>query len=65
MEKNMCYAALGVAGLMGLLFLLDFIVGIPFGGGISGGPFTVVDILGLLASGIVGYLGFSALRDIR
>jgi hypothetical protein len=61
MEKNMCYAALGVAGLMGLLFLLDCVVGIPFGGG----PFLVVDILGILASGIVGYLGFSALRDIR
>jgi hypothetical protein len=32
MEKNMCYAALGVAGLMALLFLLDLVAGIPFGG---------------------------------
>ena len=61
MEKNMCYAALGVAGLMGLLFLLDVVVGIPFGGG----PFTAIDILGIIAAGIVGYLGYSSLKDIR
>lgn len=61
MERNMCYAALGVAGLMALLFLLDLILGFPFGGS----PFMVVDIIGLIASGIVGYLGFNALRDLR
>jgi hypothetical protein len=61
MEKYMCYSALGVAGLMALLFLLDLIVGFPFGGS----PFMTVDILGLIASGVVGYLGFNALRDLR
>jgi hypothetical protein len=66
MEKNMCYAALGVAGLMALLFLLDLFAGFPFGGGITnGGPFTVIDILGVIASGIVAYLGYSSLKDIR
>jgi hypothetical protein len=61
MEKYMCYSALGVAGVMALLFLLDIILGFPFGGS----PFLMVDIFGLLASGIVGYLGYSALRDLR
>ena len=61
MEKNMCYAALGVAGVMALLFLLDLILGFPFGGS----PFATVDIIGLITSGIVGYLGFNALRDLR
>lgn len=57
----MCYGALGVAGIMFLLFLLDLLMGIPFGGG----PFSTVDIVGLLASVAVGYLGFNAMRDLR
>jgi len=61
MERYMCYSALGVAGVMALLFLLDLILGFPFGGS----PFMLVDIFGLLASGIVGYLGFNAMRDLR
>ena len=61
MEKWMCYGALGVAGLMGLLFLLDLTINIPFGGS----AFMMVDIFGLLASLAVGYLGYSALRDLR
>ena len=61
MEKYMCYGALGVAGLFMLLFILDLIVGIPFGGG----PFIVGDIFGILVSGMVGYLGFNAMRDLK
>lgn len=61
MEKVMCYGALGVAGLMALLFLVDLVAGFPFGSG----PFVVFDILGLLAAGITGYLGFNALRDVK
>jgi hypothetical protein len=61
MEKYMCYGALGVAALMALLFLLDIVAKFPFGGG----SFLVADIFGLIASGIVGYLGFNALRDLK
>jgi hypothetical protein len=61
MERYMCYAALGVAGVMALLSLLDLILGFPFGGS----PFMLVDIFLLLASGIVAYLGYNALRDLR
>ncbi|MFO0938050.1 MAG: hypothetical protein U0798_16225 [Gemmataceae bacterium] len=61
MEKYMCYGALGVAGLFMLLFLLDLIIGIPFGRG----PFLVGDIFGLIVSGLVGYLGFNAMRDLK
>jgi hypothetical protein len=61
MEKYMCYGALGVAAVMLLVFLLDLIVEIPFGGG----PFVVADIFGILASGIVGYLGYNASRDLK
>jgi hypothetical protein len=65
MEKYMCYGALGVAGLMGLLFLVDLVAGIPFGGGIKGGPFLLPDIFGILASGVVGYLGFMAMKELK
>jgi hypothetical protein len=61
MEKYMCYGALGVAGVMFLLFLLDLILGFPFGGS----PFLLTDIFGLIASGVVGYLGYNALRDLK
>jgi hypothetical protein len=50
-----------VSGVMLLLFLLDLIVGFPFGGG----SFVTIDVIGLLASGILGYLAFSAFREVR
>lgn len=61
MEKVMCYGALGAAGLMALLFLLDLITTFPFGRG----PFLVFDLIGLLAAGITGYLGFNAMKDLK
>jgi hypothetical protein len=60
MEKWMCYGSMGVAGLLLLLFLLDMFTGIPFGK-IS----IAVDIFGILAAGVVGFLAFDAFRDLR
>jgi hypothetical protein len=60
MEKWMCWGSLGVSGVLLLLFLLDVILGMPFGG-LS----TVVDILGLIACGLVAYLSWDALQDLR
>jgi hypothetical protein len=61
MEKGLCYGALGVAVFMLLLFLLDLVAGFPFGGS----PFAVVDIFGIIASGIVAYLAWNASRDLK
>lgn len=61
MEKVMCYGALGVAGLMVLVFLVDLVAGFPFGGG----PFIAFDILGFLAAVVIAYLGFNAMRDLK
>ncbi len=61
MDKKLCIGALVVAGVMLLLFLLDLIVGLPFGGG----SFLAIDIIGLLASGILIYLAASTLRELR
>jgi hypothetical protein len=60
MDKWLCWGSMGVAGLLLLLFLLDIPVGIPFGG-IS----PVVDVFGILASGLVLYLAWDASRDLR
>jgi hypothetical protein len=61
MEKILCYGSLGVAILMLLIFLLDLVAGVPFGGG----PFTTVDVLGLLASAIVIYLALNVKKDLK
>jgi hypothetical protein len=61
MDKALCYGALGIGALMLLIFLLDLVAGIPFGAG----KFVVGDIFGLLASGIVVYLGYNASRDLK
>jgi hypothetical protein len=60
MEKWLCWGSLGAAGLLLLLFLLDMIIGAPFGG-IS----IFVDILCIIASGVVGYLAWDASRDLK
>ena len=60
MDKWLCWGSMGVAGLLLLLFLLDLILRIPFGR-VS----LVVDIFGILASGIVLFLAIDAFRDLR
>lgn len=61
MEKGLTFGALGVAALMFLVFLLDMIAKFPFGGG----DFTTVDIIGMLASGVVAYLAWNTSRDLK
>ncbi len=62
MDKKLCIFALSVGGLMLLLFIIDLIIGIPFGGS---GPFTYIDIIGILASGILLYMAVHAWRELR
>jgi hypothetical protein len=61
MNKALCYGALGIGGLMMLVFLLDLIIGAPFGGD----KFATGDVFGFLASAVVVYLGWNALRDLK
>ena len=67
MEKWLCWGSICVAGLLLVLFLLDLVlyfVGVssflPFGG-IS----QTVDVICILASGLLLYLSWDALRDLR
>ena len=60
MEKWLCWSSMGVAGLLILLFVLDLLLHVPFGG-IS----TTVDIFSIVASALVLYLAYDASRDLR
>lgn len=60
MDKWLCWGSMGVAGLLLLLFLLDLFTTIPFGR-----PSAFVDVVALLASGIVLFLAWDAFRDLR
>ncbi|MFO0926630.1 MAG: hypothetical protein U0736_06260 [Gemmataceae bacterium] len=59
MEKILCFGSMGIAGLLLLLFVLDMVVKMPFGG-----TSVLVDIFGILVSALVLYLAFDAFRDL-
>ena len=61
MEKKLCIASMSVAGVLLLLFVLDLITTYPFGGPPA---FTLIDIVGIVAGGILLYLSWNALRDL-
>jgi hypothetical protein len=60
MEKWLCWTSMGIAGFLLLLFLLDLFLSFPFGG-IS----STVDVFSIIASGLVLYLAWDAMRDLR
>lgn len=60
LERYLCWGALGVAGLLVLLFLLDMFASWPFAGA-SG----ALDVFMILASGIVIYVCIDTLRELR
>jgi hypothetical protein len=62
MEKWLCWGSLGVAGLMLLLFILDIALGTS---GPFGGLSKTVDIIGIIASVVLGYLAWDAWQDLR
>lgn len=61
MEKWLCKASLIIAGLLLLAFLLDLIFKVPFGGPPT---FLTIDIVGVIASGLLAYLAWDALKDL-
>jgi hypothetical protein len=60
MEKWLCWATMGVSGLLLLLFLLDVLTGVPFGG-LS----KALDVILIVACGLGFYLGWDAFQDLR
>jgi hypothetical protein len=60
MEKWMCWGALGAAVIMALLFLLDLFLSWPFAG-----ASMTLDIFGILAAGVIGFLAVDTLREFK
>lgn len=60
LERYLCWGALGVAGLLVVMFLLDLFASWPFAGA-SG----ALDVFMILASGIVIYICIDTLRELR
>jgi hypothetical protein len=60
MEKWLCLGAMGVAGLLLLVFILDLSIQVPFGR-LSG----AVDVCTIIASALVFYMAFDAYKDLK
>lgn len=58
-SRGIVLGSIGVAGLMGLAAILDLALQVPFGGQM------VLDIMFILAAGLVVYMGVDCLKDIR
>lgn len=57
MALAMSYFGMVAAALMVLLFALDLVIGVPFGG-----ASMLIDILFLIAAGALGYMSWDALK---
>ena len=67
MEKWMSLGSLAVAVIFILVFIVDLVIGMPFSNGTPGydSPFMLVDIGGIVGSGMLGYLSWNAFRETR
>ena len=60
MEKKMIFGAMGAAGAVALLSIVDLVFKVPFGG-----YSIVMDIMYLLAAGVVLYMGYETHREMK
>ena len=60
LDKLLTFAALGIASLLGIVFLVDAIVGIPFG------RFSIMtDVVVVAAAGLIIWQCIETLRELR
>ncbi len=57
--RGVVFGSIGVAGLMALAAILDVAIGIPFQGQMA------MDIMFLLAAGLVIYIGIDCLKELK
>jgi hypothetical protein len=60
MDKWLCWGSLGIAALLLLLFLLDLFAGFPFNGANK-----VLDVCAIIAAGIIIYISWDTVREIK
>jgi hypothetical protein len=63
MPKVLTIAGLIVSILMFVLFALDLAAGIPFG--VDSGAATVIDVAFMVCGGVLAYLSWSTMRELR
>ncbi len=61
MEKWLCWGSIATGGVVLLLFVLNLLLHIPFGKSIN----LAVHLVVIVASGLLVYLGYNALRDLH
>lgn len=59
MSKNVVIGSLGISGLVAFAALVDMITAIPFG------KIILMDITFLIAAGIVGYMAYDTLKELK
>jgi hypothetical protein len=59
MEKVLTFAAMGIAGLLTLLFLLDAALGVPFGR-----ESIVLDVMFLIGGAFILWQSIETLREL-
>jgi len=65
MPRLLCLGGLVVAGLVFLLFLLDFVMTMAGMGAIFRYPSLLMDLTFMLCSAILGYLSWMSLKELR
>jgi hypothetical protein len=65
MSKAMTIVGMIIAGLIGLAFTSDLLLGMPFGGTSDRPMGLMMDLASIISAAILGYLSWSAMRDIR
>jgi uncharacterized membrane protein YuzA (DUF378 family) len=58
-EKFLCFGAMGVAGLVAVIFLLDIVAQV------LGGQSMILDIMFILGAAFVLWQGFETTRELR
>lgn len=62
-SRKMIYGSIAAAAVVAVAAITDLVIGIPFDFGAK--KTMVMDILFLISAGIVIYLGWDALKDLR
>ena len=65
MPRFLCLLGLVVSGLVGLLFLADLGMSFTSSGGIFSFPSLLMDIAFIASAGMLGYLAWSALKELK
>jgi hypothetical protein len=65
MPRLLCLTGLVVSGLVFLLFAANLVMGLLGGDGIFWYPSLLMDIAFIVCSGLLGYLAWTAMRELK